>query len=70
MPATTAIAVPASRKPPWLPTAAWLFALPHLGFAVVRLAWVGEDAYITFRTVENAVAGHGLRWNVADRRQT
>ena len=38
--------------------------------AVASLAWVCDDAYITFRTVENAVAGQGLRWNVADRVQT
>lgn len=38
--------------------------------AVASLAWVCDDAYITFRTVENAVAGHGLRWNVTDRVQT
>lgn len=41
-----------------------------LAGAVASLAWVCDDAYITFRTVENAVAGHGLRWNVADRVQT
>lgn len=37
---------------------------------VVRAAWLSDDAYITFRTVENLVAGHGLRWNVAERVQT
>lgn len=42
------------------------------GFAAVavRLAWVGDDAYITLRTVENWVTGQGLRWNVGDRVQT
>lgn len=33
-------------------------------------AWVGEDAYITFRTVDNAVSGRGLRWNADERVQT
>ncbi|MEZ5964601.1 MAG: hypothetical protein R3F56_12200 [Planctomycetota bacterium] len=37
---------------------------------VVRTAWLCDDAYITFRTVENVVAGHGPRWNLADRVQT
>jgi arabinofuranosyltransferase len=41
-------------------------------FAVVvlRSAWVHEDAYITFRTVDNFVNGYGLRWNPAERVQT
>ena len=37
---------------------------------LVRTAWIGDDAYITFRTVENAWQGFGLRFNVADRVQT
>lgn len=37
---------------------------------VVRTAWVSDDAFITLRTVDNAVSGHGLRWNVAERVQT
>ena len=36
---------------------------------LILTAWIGDDAYITFRTVENASAGHGLRWNVAERVQ-
>jgi len=38
-------------------------------FAVVfyRNAWVVDDAYITFRTVDNFINGHGLTWNVAER---
>jgi arabinofuranosyltransferase len=39
-------------------------------FAVVRLAWLSDDAYITLRTVENLVAGHGPVWNVGERVQT
>ena len=38
--------------------------------AVLRSAWVSEDAYITFRTVQNLFEGHGLRWNVSERTQT
>lgn len=36
---------------------------------VVRTAWLCDDIYITFRTVENFVNGHGLRWNIAERVQ-
>ena len=36
---------------------------------VVRTAWVSEDSYITFRTVDNFVNGYGLTWNVAERVQ-
>lgn len=40
-------------------------------FAVVllRTAWVCDDAYITFRTIDNFVHGHGLTWNTAERVQ-
>jgi arabinofuranosyltransferase len=48
--------------------------LPYLAvlvllLLVVRNAWVTEDAYITLRTVDNWVSGHGLRWNVDERVQ-
>ncbi len=33
-------------------------------------AWLGEDAYITFRTIDNFVNGYGLRWNVDERVQS
>lgn len=33
-------------------------------------AWLCDDAYITLRTVDNWVNGHGLRWNIAERVQT
>jgi arabinofuranosyltransferase len=36
----------------------------------LRVAWLGDDAYITLRTVENWCSGHGLRWNLVDRVQT
>jgi arabinofuranosyltransferase len=41
-----------------------LFAL-----ALIRTAWMCDDAYITLRTVDNFVSGLGLRWNVAERVQ-
>ena len=40
-------------------------------FAVIitRRAWLGDDAYITFRTVDNFINGYGLTWNVDERVQ-
>jgi arabinofuranosyltransferase len=40
-------------------------------FTYVFLAnsWVGDDAYISFRVVDNFVHGYGLRWNPAERVQ-
>jgi len=34
---------------------------------VVGHAWVTEDAFITFRVVDNFVHGYGLRWNIDER---
>jgi arabinofuranosyltransferase len=33
-------------------------------------AWVADDAYITFRTIENFHNGYGLRWNIIERVQS
>ncbi len=35
----------------------------------LRSAWVSDDAFITFRTVENFVGGDGLTWNPDERVQ-
>jgi arabinofuranosyltransferase len=39
------------------------------GIVLVRTAWLCDDAYITFRTVDNFINGYGLTWNVAERVQ-
>ena len=36
---------------------------------VLRTAWLCDDAYITYRTVDNFVGGLGLRWNPGERVQ-
>src|SRR5262245_6018851 len=36
---------------------------------VVRTAWVSDDSFITMRTVDNWVHGHGLTWNPVERVQ-
>ena len=51
-----------------------LAVLPALllgGFllALVRTAWVCDDAYLTLRTVDNLRQGFGPRWNVEERVQ-
>lgn len=49
-----------------------LLALFFLIFAVIllRTAWLGDDAYITMRSVDNWVNGYGLTWNPGERVQT
>ncbi len=37
---------------------------------LIRTAWLGDDAYITFRSVDNFVSGYGMRWNVVERVQS
>lgn len=46
--------------------ASFLFFLVVL----IRNAWLCDDIFITFRTIDNFLNGYGLRWNVADRVQT
>ena len=41
-----------------------------LAVVLIRTAWLCDDAYITFRTIDNFINGYGLRWNVAERVQT
>jgi arabinofuranosyltransferase len=36
---------------------------------ILRRAWVGDDAYITFRTVDNLIHGYSLTWNPGERVQ-
>lgn len=40
-----------------------------LAVALARTAWLCDDAYISMRVVDNALHGHGLRWNVLERVQ-
>ena len=50
-----------------------LILLPFLGiylWFIVSIAWVSDDAFITFRSVENFLHGYGLVYNVGERVQT
>lgn len=42
-------------------------AFVTLIFMVFATAWVCEDAYITFRVIDNFMQGYGLRWNIDER---
>jgi len=37
---------------------------------LLKNAWLSDDAYITFRTIDNFVDGYGLRYNIVERVQT
>ena len=45
-----------------------LFVIVY-AIAVLKTAWLCDDAYITYRTVDNFVNGYGLTWNTAERVQ-
>lgn len=53
----------------YLPLALLAVALLAFALVLVRTAWVNDDAYITFRTIDNWLHGYGLRWNVNERVQ-
>ena len=45
------------------------FLLLILFGLILQRAWVSDDAYITFRTIDNLVNGYRLTWNPAERVQ-
>ncbi len=53
----------------WKKLAILLVALLGI-WLVVLTAWVCDDAYITFRSVENTLAGYGPVFNIGERVQT
>ncbi len=50
----------------WLPITLMLAAFAGLAF---RRAWASDDAFITFRTVDNFINGYRLTWNTVERVQ-
>lgn len=40
------------------------------GAIIVKNLWMTDDAYITFRTVDNFLHGYGLTWNTSERVQS
>ena len=53
--------------PAWVTLAVFSGLLLFTAIIVLRSAWSSDDAYITYRVVDNFWQGHGLRWNVAER---
>jgi arabinofuranosyltransferase len=51
----------------WISMLLLLLVLPAL---LLISAWVGDDAYITFRTIDNFLHGFGLTWNAGERVQS
>jgi arabinofuranosyltransferase len=49
--------------------ASFALACALAGAFVLSRAWVADDAYITYRVIDNLLAGHGLRWNADERVQ-
>lgn len=47
-----------------------LLPVPLFAWLVVRTAWISDDAYITFRSIENLIHGYGPVFNVGERVQT
>lgn len=57
-----------SEKAP-LPRALILLPVLVFGIALLKTAWITDDAMITLRTVQNFGDGHGLTWNIDERVQ-
>jgi arabinofuranosyltransferase len=53
-----------------LPLALTLLACLGYAYALVLSAWLCDDAFISFRVVDNLIHGRGLVWNVDERVQT
>jgi arabinofuranosyltransferase len=52
-----------------LQSTASCLALAGLAWLVLGHAWFTDDAYFSFRSVDNFVNGYGLTWNVSERVQ-
>lgn len=58
-----------ARKPP-ADLALLGLALLALAYVLYGNAWLGDDAFISLRSVDNALNGHGLVWNAGERVQS
>ena len=52
-----------------LPAAVLILAFSALVVLILRRAWLSDDAFITFRSIDNFLHGYGLTWNVNERVQ-
>jgi arabinofuranosyltransferase len=65
---TETVALVRAERP--LRTAIVLTGLTLLAISIVRTAWLCDDAFITYRTLDNIVHGYGPVWNVGERVQS
>ncbi len=56
------------RDSKWI-TVFTVLALIFIAWLVLSHAWFSDDAYFSFRTIDNFVNGYGLTWNVQERVQ-
>ncbi|HPO15471.1 MAG TPA: hypothetical protein PLI09_18660 [Candidatus Hydrogenedentes bacterium] len=56
-------------KHAWLGVGLILLLVLLYGAVLLYTRWLCDDAFITFRVVDNFVHGYGLRWNVVERVQ-
>jgi len=58
-------------KPPEFDRNKFILGALLIAFLVIliRTAWLCDDAYISFRVVDNFINGYGLVWNIAERVQ-
>jgi len=59
----------APGTPLWMKVAGGVTSVLFIAL-LVQVAWIGDDAFITFRTVDNFLHGYGLRWNILERVQS
>ncbi|MBN1595261.1 tetratricopeptide repeat protein [candidate division FCPU426 bacterium] len=68
----TPVRVPQMRFFPPARLHLYLFTITGISLLILLIlknAWMVDDAYITFRTIDNLFQGHGLRWNIIERVQ-
>lgn len=61
---------PTASTPGGIARLALLLPLALFGVALIRTAWLCDDAWISFRSVDNLLAGYGPVWNPGDRVQS
>lgn len=66
---SAAVGTAATTRPSTLDRALLFGLVAALLLLALKCAWACDDAYITFRVVDNFTSGHGLRWNATERVQ-
>jgi arabinofuranosyltransferase len=63
--------IPANKKRDWDQwlLAGTIFTFTLFAWFVLSRAWFSDDAYFSFRSIDNFINGYGLTWNVQERVQ-